>query len=306
MDTTFFISDDPKEIAKEQQKQKSLCFLFPRLMDENQGEAQDKTKYILLGREDKKKKETNSSQIIVTKTGKETIFEPKKDGFDAWEHENMLDRMRTITYPGMFGNVDTMKLSRPNYRSQEDFDSISRHKFESVIPYSFDHEGGYSNHKHDRGGETNWGITEIFMLDNVHALPGGTPKNIKDLTKEDVKALYKAQWDKFNLGYIRDKRLAYVLNDYMINSNADEVVKRLLGILNQRGANLKEDGIMGGKTLETIHNTDTDWLIKQILIDRYENYLDQMQKSPTQKDFKNGWLNRLRQVAEKVGFDIQY
>ena len=51
-------------------------------MDENQGEAQDKTKYILLGGEDKKKKETNSSQIIVTKTGKETIFEPKKDGFD--------------------------------------------------------------------------------------------------------------------------------------------------------------------------------------------------------------------------------
>ena len=249
MDTTFFISDDPKEIAKEQQKQKSLCFLFPRLMDENQGEAQDKTKYILLGGEDKKKKETNSSQIIVTKTGKETIFEPKKDGFNAWEHENMLDRMRTITYPGMFGKVDTMKLSRPNYRSQEDFDSISRHKFESVIPYSFDHEGGYSNHKHDRGGETNWGITKGFMKRYANALPGGVAKDIKDLTKEDAKALYKAHWDNYNLGHIRDKGLAYVLNDYMINSNADEVVKRLQGILNQRGANLKEDGIMGGKTL---------------------------------------------------------
>ena len=206
----------------------------------------------------------------------------------------------------MFGKVDTMKLSRPSYRSQEDFDSISRHKFESVIPYSFDHEGGYSNHKHDRGGETNWGITEIFMLDNVHALPGGTPKNIKDLTKEDAKALYKAQWDKFNLGYIRDKRLAYVLNDYMINSNAYNVIERLKRILNQRGANLKVNSKMDEKTLETIHNTDTDWLIEEILKERYEHYLETVREDSTQKDFKNGWLNRLRQVAEKVGFDIQY
>ena len=55
MDTTFIISHDPKEIAKGQQKQKSQYSLFLRLMDKNQGEAQDKTKHILLGREDKKK-----------------------------------------------------------------------------------------------------------------------------------------------------------------------------------------------------------------------------------------------------------
>ena len=82
MDTTFIISHDPKEIAKGQQKQKSQYSLFLRLMDKNQSEAQDKTKHILLGGEDKKKKETNSSQIIVTKTGKETVFEPKKEGFN--------------------------------------------------------------------------------------------------------------------------------------------------------------------------------------------------------------------------------
>lgn len=301
MDTSFFISEDPEEIAKEQQKQKKLCALLPGIMGDNG----DETEYVLLGDRTKKEKEENSSPIMIAKTNKETIFEQKNTGFDPWEHEKRLDRMRTITYPGMFGKVDTMELSRPNYRSQEDFDSISRHKFESVMPYSFIHEGGYSNHKHDRGGETNWGITRIFMLDNVHALPGGVPKEIKDLTKEDAKALYKAQWDKFKLGYIRDKRLAYVLNDYMINSNAYKVVKRLKGILNRRGANLKVNTTMDGKTLETIHKTDTDWLIKQILIDRYENYLGQIE-DPTQNDFRNGWFKRLKEVAEKVGFDIQF
>ena len=143
------------------------------------------------------------------------------------------------------------------------------------------------------------------MLDYAYALPGGVPKDIKNLTKDDAKALYKAQWDKYNLGRIRSKRLAYTLNDYMINSYARECVKRLQGILNQSGANLNVDGFMGEKTLEAIHNADTDWLIEEILIDRYKNYLEQIQK-PNQEGFKNGWLNRLRQVAEKVGFDIQY
>ena len=148
MDTTYFISDDPKEIAKEQKKQECIYSLLPDFM----GGDKDETEYILLGEDNKKKKETNSPPIMVTKTGEGAIFEPKNNGFDAWEHEKRLDKMQTITSPGLFGKMDTMKLSRPNYRSQEDFDSISRHKFESVIPYSFAHEGGYSNHKHDRGG----------------------------------------------------------------------------------------------------------------------------------------------------------
>ena len=92
----------------------------------------------------------------------------------------------------------------------------------------------------------------------------------------------------------------------MINSNAYKVVERLKGILNRRGANLKVNSKMDEKTLETIHNTDTDWLIEEILKERYEHYLETVREDSTQKDFKNGWLNRLRQVAEKVGFDIQY
>ena len=45
------------------------------------------------------------------------------------------------------------------------------------------------------------------MEDYKSALPGGRVKPIRDLTIDDAKALCKAHWDKYKIGYIRDKDL---------------------------------------------------------------------------------------------------
>lgn len=304
METVTFISDDTEEIKKEQKKQQAIHALLPGFM----GSRNDETNYILLNKKGKKVEESNKP--IVTKDERDEYKKfntARTDGFDPWEHEKKLDRMRRqYGMVRLSGKIDTITTPRPQYRSQEDIDSISRHKFESVIPLSLAHEGGYSNHKNDRGGETKWGITKLFLQDYAYALPGGKPKEIKDLTVDDAKAMYKAQWDKYRLGYIRDKRLAYVLNDYMINSYAGNVARRLQGILNTRGANLKIDGDIGEKTLEAIHNADTDWLIGEVLKDRFWNYILFLEKDKSQEDFRAGWLKRLNEVANKVGFNIQY
>ena len=304
MEIVSFISDDIEEIKKEKSKQQAIHSLLPSLMEDKN----DETEYIL--QKDKKKKNNTTTGFTITKkeSDKSRRFNTAREyNFDAWKHEKMLDRIRVQHEMLLLsGKSDTIIATRPQYRSQEDFDSISRHKFESVIPLSLTHEGGYSNHKNDNGGETNWGITNLFMQDYAYALPGGKIKEIKDLTIDDAKAMYKAQWDKYKLGYIRDKRLAYILNDYMINSYAGKVVKRLQKILNTRGANLKIDGNIGKKTLEAIHNTNTDWLIEEILKDRYKHYIEIIKNDQTQKDFKHGWLKRLKEVAENVGFVIQY
>ena len=92
----------------------------------------------------------------------------------------------------------------------------------------------------------------------------------------------------------------------MINSYAGGVAKRLQKILNTRGANLRIDGNIGEKTLEAIHNADIDWLIGEVLKDRYKHYTELIENDQTQKDFEIGWLKRLKKVAERVGFNIQY
>ena len=184
------------------------------------------------------------------------------------------------------------------------FEKLNQDKFESAIGYSFDFEGGYANNKNDRGGETKFGITAPFLEDYKYALPGGKSKPISELTKEDAKLLYKAQWDRYNLGYIHNGELALVLNDYMINSYAKNVAKRVQNILNSNGAKLKIDGIFGKETLNAINDVDKKWLIEQILNDRYHWYRKSVQNDKVQIGHYKGWINRLNKIAKEVGSDL--
>ena len=188
----------------------------------------------------------------------------------------------------------------------KDFEKTNQARFDSIIGYSFDFEGGHANNKNDRGGETNFGITAPFLEDYKYALPNGKKRPVKELTIDDARLLYKAQWDKYNLGYIEDKYLALVLNDYMINSYARNVAKRVQNILNSNGANLKIDGIFGKETLKTINNTNKRWLIEQILIDRYHWYRKSVQRDRLQIGFYKGWINRLNKIAKEVGSNLNF
>ena len=190
--------------------------------------------------------------------------------------------------------------------SKEEFDYINNGKFNSIIGKNLEHEGEYVNNKNDRGGETKYGITKPFMEEYKYALPGGKAKPIKDLTVEDAKLLYKAMWDRYNLGYIRDKNLAYVIYDYMINSYAGTAAKRVQEILNTRGAALKVDGQIGEKSLNAIHNSDYKWLIDEILKNRqYYHWID-VYKHPDQIVNYAGWMNRLNKISEAVGSALRF
>lgn len=301
----FFYSNNPEEIEKEKKKRKALHSLFPNSMG-----AEDKTNYVLLS--DNKQGHVPDSLLKAPKlepVGVEVKTDfgnnEKELNFDPWQREKTLDRMRVIKYPKLNGELGTQILNRAPYH-EEEIDYMNRAKFDSVIGHTLKSEGGYSNHPLDLGGETMRGITKSFMEDYKYALPGGKSKPIRDLTVDDARRLYKAMWDKYKLGYIRDKNLAYVLNDYMVNSYAGGVVKRVQQILNSRGTSLDVDGCMGPKTLEAIHNCDPKWLVDEIINDRYNNYRELVKKRPEQIINYAGWINRLNGVAEKVGSKIRY
>ena len=303
--TEFFISDNPEEIEKEKKKRQALHSFFPHSLG-----PEDNTRYVLLGNNKPEPKVNNpfeqpKQESINVKSGPDFGNDEKELNFDPWQREKTLDRMRVIKYPKLNGELGTQILNRAPYH-EEEFDYMNRAKFDSVIGHTLKSEGGYSNHPNDRGGETMYGITKSFMEDYKYALPGGKSKPIKDLTVDDARSLYKAMWDKYNLGYIRDKNLAYVMNDYMINSYAGGVVKRVQRILNSRGASLNVDGLMGPKTLEAIHACDPKWLIDEIIKNRYYHYRDEAQKDSSQFAFYKGWIKRLNGIAEKVSSQLRY
>ena len=193
-----------------------------------------------------------------------------------------------------------------NYHSKEEFENINNSKFNSIIDKNLKHEGGYVNNKNDRGGETNYGITKIFMEEYKQALPQGKTIPIKELTINDAKSLYKALWDRYKLGHITDKNLAYVIFDYMINSHAHTVAKRIQGILNSRGASLKIDGFIGEKSLEAINNSNRKWLMDEILKNRQLHHKKDVDKNPKQIIFYAGWMNRLNKIAETIGSSLRF
>ena len=79
-----------------------------------------------------------------------------------------------------------------------------------------------------------------------------------------------------------------------------EVAKRVQRILNLNGENLKPDGVFGTKTLDAMHRADKEWLIDQILIDRYNWYRKVVQRDRIQIEHYRGWIKRLNDIAKKV------
>ena len=294
----FFYSEDPQEIEKEKKKRSALHSLFPNLM----GGKTDKTNYVL----QKNKTDSNTHNWNIEpdssknnrKNDTTVEINKKNNNFDPWKREKEID------------SLNLYNQNKKERYDKDEFEYINKSKFNSVIGNSFDFEGGYSNNRYDRGGETNYGITNIFMEQYKKALPDGKVKPVKEITKEDAYNMYNAMWNQHNLGYIKDKGIATLLNDYMINSNEWKVAKRVQDILNQKGHSIKVDGLFGTKTLEAINNTDKEWLIEKILIDRYNNYRKQVKDEQSQIHNYKGWINRLNKIAEIVGsktrFPIEY
>ncbi len=83
-------------------------------------------------------------------------------------------------------------------------------KFNTLLDYVFAEEGGFSNHKNDRGGRTNFGIAQI-SLDEYTRKRNLPHKDVKDITKEEAaKIYYEDYYLKSGADKQEDIRDAYI------------------------------------------------------------------------------------------------
>jgi len=157
-------------------------------------------------------------------------------------------------------------------------------------------EGGYVNDPNDRGGETKYGISKKSYR----------KLDIKNLTKEQAKEIYyKDYWKKVGGDY-----LPYPLNlivfDFAVNSGvkrASEYLQQMVNFIEEDGE-LIVDGKIGKITANIIvlrqHKLLPDLLSRYQL--RRENfYANIAQRSPSQRKFFRGWINRLSKLNKFVG-----
>ena len=148
-------------------------------------------------------------------------------------------------------------------------------------------EGGYVNHKNDRGGCTNKGIT-LNTFKQYYGSGMGCD-DLKSISEDQAGEIYKkGYWDPCWGDKIQCTKIAQIIVDWAVNSGVKTAIKNV-----QKIVGTTADGIMGPMTLKAINTycqKDLFFAIKKARQEFYENLVE---RDSSQKVFLKGWLNRL-------------
>lgn len=154
-----------------------------------------------------------------------------------------------------------------------------------LITFIKKHEGGFANLKYDKGGATNSGIT----LSTFQAVYGKnkTVNDLKHMTNEQWLNIFtKLFWNRMRGNDIKSQSVANEIVDFLWGSGKYALTntQKVLGI--------KQDGIFGNVTINTINSCNPKTLFENIKKERINYYYRIVKNNPTQNRFLKGWINR--------------
>ena len=173
-------------------------------------------------------------------------------------------------------------------------------------------EGGLSDDPLDRGGLTNFGIRQV-TLDGWRKYHPEFPASVRDLTLQQVRAIYERQyWHAAGCDEL-PWPLSLVVFDMAVNSGPGRSVEYLQRALNSFGASLEPDGGFGPKTRGALAGTFRAVGVLQLALRHidlrrcffraivYGNpALGFEHGNPGQVRFLRGWLNRADRLERAV------
>ena len=150
--------------------------------------------------------------------------------------------------------------------------------FDEAFTRLLGHEGQYSNHSQDPGGETCWGVTIAVARANGYTGP------MRDMSVDAARVIYRREyWDKCRADSMSDA-VRFPLFDAAVNSGVGQSVKWL-----QRALGVIDDGAIGPVTLDAQKNLPGAVVAARMLGHR----LQFMSGLPTWPAFGRGWANRI-------------
>ena len=164
--------------------------------------------------------------------------------------------------------------------------------FTKAVEKVLEHEGGYVDHPLDRGGATNWGITQKTYESWVGR--SVSKDEIKTMPRGNAIAIYKdLYWDKVMGDQIKDIAVAFVLFDQAVNRGVTSATKQAQQVLG-----IYPDGKLGPNTLERINNYDSKKFLEDYLQKSEDFYKNIVERNPSQVVFLKGWLNRVESLRD--------
>lgn len=178
-------------------------------------------------------------------------------------------------------------------------------KVDDYIDALIAREGGYVNHPADRGGPTNWGISEQV------ARAFGYHGRMQDMPRSLAKSIYlERYWEapKFNLVNEHSAPVAEELLDTGVNMGpgvAARFLQRALNVLNAEGKHYPDiavDGAIGRVTIAALRaylgargKDGHVVLLRALNAQQAVRYIELAEARPSQEAFVHGWL--LHRVA---------
>jgi len=183
-----------------------------------------------------------------------------------------------------------------------------------AIEQSLGVEGGYSDDPDDRGGRTNYGITEAVFRDCLDKMVISGVSDIKDLTLAQAKAIYKVRyWLPLRLHEVNDVTIAAEIFDTAINSGTGRATFIAQLALRYLGEDIVADSAMGPATIAALNK----WcrkdpralmvclngfqfvhyvaIVNEGLLQEIEN---RVKSNPTQGKFARGWTKRIQEYRK--------
>ena len=175
---------------------------------------------------------------------------------------------------------------------------------DDLIDDVIEREGGYANHPADRGGPTNWGITEAV------ARRQGYVGDMRALPRCEAAAIYKRLYwfrPRFDQVASEAPALAAELFDTGVNMGTGTAIaflQRALNALNREGRDYPDlaiDRRIGPRTLHALQaflnrrgKAGETVLLKAIEALQGAHYISIAEARPSQEAFVYGWLaNRI-------------
>lgn len=185
--------------------------------------------------------------------------------------------------------------------------------FESAYKRLIHHEGGYSNHPHDRGGETYKGISRVHHPDwkgweiiDMHKEEPTFPRYVDhdpDLQIQTEVFYKKLYWDTMYLDEVHPK-VAYELFEIGVNMGVPRATlfaQRVCNAFNKRKKlwnDVKEDGVFGHKTLSAVTRMSSQYRGVHVFCKAMNclqgcRYIELALNDSKMESFIWGWFNRI-------------
>lgn len=163
-------------------------------------------------------------------------------------------------------------------------------------------EGGYVDHPADRGGPTNYGITQKTLSRVLGR--AATASEVAGLSRDMAREIYRRD---FYLGPGIDtlpERIRPFVFDSAVNHGPRRAIRFVQDVCNDAGFGpLDVDGVMGPRTRSAAERADQamgEVLLSALIEERLNFYDLIVANDPSQRAFLRGWRNRVAEFEQEV------